>query len=107
MQIEVMLTILAMAAVTFVTRSSSQILLGSTSIPPWFERLLKHVPTAILTALITPAIFAPQGIVSFAMDNPYLIAGITAAFLAYRRQSPIVTMGGGMVAMLAMRSLAF
>jgi len=104
MRIEVMLTILVMAAATFATRFSSQALLGNTSIPPWFQRLLKHVPTAMLTALIAPAIFAPQGIVSFAIDNPYLLAGMAAAFLAYRRQSPIVTMGGGMIVMLTMRS---
>lgn len=106
MRIEIMLTIFVMAAATFATRFASQALLGSKSVDPRFSSLLKHVPTAMLTALIAPAIFAPQGVIAFTIDNPYLIAGVMAALLAYWHQSPIVTMAGGMVVMLVMRSFS-
>lgn len=106
MRIEIMFTILVMAVATFATRFASQALLGSKGVNPQFSRFLKHVPTAMLTALIAPAIFAPQGVIAVTSDNPYLIAGAVAAFLAYRRQPPIVTMGGGMVVMLAIRSFS-
>jgi branched-subunit amino acid transport protein len=104
MRIEIMFTIFVMAVATFATRFASQALFGNRRVDPQFSRFLKHMPTAMLTALIAPAIFAPQGIIAFTSNNPYLIAGSVATFLAYRRQSPIVTMGGSMAVMLVIRS---
>lgn len=104
MRPEIILTILVMAAATFFTRFTSPALLGNAGGYPWLNRLLKHMPTAILTALIAPMLFSPQGYIDFSIGNHYLIAGIISAFLAYRRQSPIVTMGAGMAVMLSMRS---
>ena len=105
MRTEIIIIILAMAAATFFTRFASPALLGSSGASPWLKRLLKHVPTAMLTALISPAIFAPQGYIEIGIENHYLVAGMVATFLAYHRQPPIVTMGAGMAVMLAMRSL--
>jgi branched-subunit amino acid transport protein len=106
MRTEVVITIAAMAAATFFTRFASPAMLGGSDISPRLKRFLKHVPTAILTALIAPALFAPQGYIELSTGNSYLIAGTVAALLAYFRQPPIVTMGGGMVTMLAIRSFA-
>ena len=103
MRSEIILTILAMAAVTFLTRFISPALLGSIDISPRFKRLLKHVPTAMLTALIAPAILAPQGYVELTVGNHYLLAGLVAAFMAYRQYPPIVTMGSGIAMMLVLR----
>ncbi len=105
MRTEVILTILVMAAATFLTRFASPVLLGRTGIPNWCKRLLKHVPTAILTALIAPALLAPHGSIVLSLENHYLLAGAVAAFMAYRRQPPVVTMGAGMMVMLALRSI--
>jgi branched-subunit amino acid transport protein len=100
-----MLTILAMAAATFLTRFISPAVLGNIKLPGWFERLLKHVPTAMLTALIAPALLAPQGSIALTFSNHYLVAGVVAAVVAYRRQPPIATMGAGIAVMLALRSI--
>ncbi|MBP2643877.1 MAG: branched-chain amino acid transport [Firmicutes bacterium] len=104
MRTEVVITIVAMAVVTFLTRFTSPVILGGAGISSRFKRFLKHVPTAILTALIAPTLFAPHGYVEVSTGNSYLIAGTIAAILAYFRQPPLVTMGGGMAAMLALRS---
>jgi branched-subunit amino acid transport protein len=104
MRAEIIITILGMALVTFFTRFASPALLGSAGVASWLRRLLKHVPTAILTALIAPALFAPQGHIELTASNHYLLAGLVAAFFAYRRQPPIVTMGMGMAVMLMLRS---
>lgn len=106
MRSEVVIAIAAMAAATFFTRFASPAILGSSGIAPRFKRFLKHVPTAILTALIAPSLFAPQGHIEISIGNSYLIAGTIAALLAYFRQPPLVTMGGGMATMLAIRCLA-
>lgn len=107
MRSDIVLTIIAMAAATFLTRFTSPVLLGNVRIPVLMQRILRHVPTAMLTALIAPALLAPRGSVELSLQNYYLIAGLAAAFMAYRRQSPGVTMGVGMAVMLALRSLPF
>lgn len=106
MRNEIILTIIAMAVATYATRITSPVLLGSTGIPRWMERMLRHVPTAMLTALIAPALFAPKGSLDLSLTNYYLLAGLLAGYLAYRNQPPAIVMGVGMAVMLALRSLA-
>ena len=103
MRIEFFMNILVMAVATFVTRFASVGLLGD--VPAWFERFLKHVPTAMLTALIAPALFAPRGYIALTFSNHYLLAGMVAALVAYNRQPPIVTMGAGMTMILILRMM--
>ena len=103
MWLEVVLTILCMAAATYFTRFASPLLLDRTGVPRWMVRLLKHVPTAMLAALIAPALLAPQGYLQIGPGNHYLLAGAVAAFMAWRRQPPAVTMGSGMAVMLLLR----
>ena len=103
MRLEVVLTILCMAAATSFTRFASPLLLDRTGVPRWMVRLLKHVPTAMLAALIAPALLAPQGYLQIGPGNHYLLAGAVAAFMAWRRQPPAVTMGSGMAVMLLLR----
>ena len=103
MRLEVVLTILCMAAATYFTRFASPLLLDRTGVPRWMVRLLKHVPTAMLAALIAPALLAPQGYLQIGPGNQYLLAGAVAAFMAWRRQPPAVTMGSGMAVMLLLR----
>lgn len=105
MRTEVVITIVAMAIATFLTRFTSPAILSGASISPCLKRFLKYVPTAILTSLIAPTIFAPHGYIEISTGNSYLIAGTIAALLAYFRQPPLVTMGGGMATMLVLRSL--
>ena len=103
MRLEVVLIILSMAAATYFTRFASPLLLDRTGVPRWMVRLLKHVPTAMLAALIAPALLAPQGYLQIGPGNHYLLAGAVAAFMAWRRQPPAVTMGSGMAVMLLLR----
>ena len=103
MRPDIVWIILCMTAATYFTRFASPLLLDRTGVPLWLARLLKHVPTAMLTALIAPALLAPQGGLELTLTNHYLIAGAVAAFMAYRRQHPAVTMGSGMAVMLFLR----
>ena len=104
MRVDIVLTILAMSAATYFTRITSPALLGATGIPKWLEKMLKHVPTAMLTALIAPALVAPKGFLDLSLSNYYLLAGLVAGFLAYRNHPPAITMGIGMAVMLGLRS---
>lgn len=105
MRAEIVIAIVAMAAATFATRFAAPAFLARSGISPRLARFLHYVPTAMLTALIAPALLAPRGYLEIA-GNSYLLAGAVAALLAYWRQPPLLTMGGGMAVMLLARCLA-
>jgi branched-subunit amino acid transport protein len=103
MRSDILIIILAMTAVTYFTRAGSLALLSRTGIPTWFEKWLKHVPTAILTALIMPSLLVPGGALDISFHNHYLLAGIIAAYIAFKTSNALLTMLIGMSAMLIMR----
>ena len=105
MRNEIMWIILGMAVVTFATRFGSVALFRQTGMPPWLERWLKHIPTAILTALIMPALILPKGHIDLTVHNPYWIAGLVAVVVAYKTRSIIATLLLGMGTILTLRAL--
>ena len=88
MRSDIVIIILGMAAVTFLTRFGAQ---------------LAFRGTGILTALIVPALLLPQGRFDLTWHNPYLLAGLVAALVAWRFASVPVTMGVGMATILLLR----
>jgi branched-subunit amino acid transport protein len=102
---DIALIILGMAAVTFFTRFGAQLFFRGTGIPAWLHRLLRHVPTGILTALIVPSLVLPRGSLDLTWHNPYLLAGIVAALAAWRFKNVPLTMVVGMVAILMLRCM--
>lgn len=105
MHSNILLIILSMALVTYLTRIGSLALFRFTGIPGWLNGWLKHVPVAILTALIVPALLLPKGSLDISLHNPYLFAGIIAAIAAYKTRHIIPTLGLGMLIMFAWRWL--
>lgn len=103
MRNEIVLLIAGMAFVTFATRFSCVALFRQTGMPDWLERWLKHIPTAILTALIIPALTLPKGQLDISFHNHYLMAGFVASFIAYKSRNIIATLTLGMGTMLALR----
>ncbi|MEG6615837.1 AzlD domain-containing protein [Peptococcaceae bacterium 1198_IL3148] len=105
MRSEVLLIILGMAAVTYFTRFGCLVLFRYTGIPAGLNRWLKHIPTAILTALIVPSLLLPKGYLDITIHNHYLIAGILAALIAYKSRSITATVGLGIMAMVSLNWL--
>jgi branched-subunit amino acid transport protein len=97
--------IIGMAAVTFLTRFGAQLLFRHMGKPDKVDRWLKHVPTGILTALIIPPILMPKGQMDISLHNNYLLAGILAAFIAYRFRNTVVTMIVGLTTVVILRWL--
>ncbi|MBP1765508.1 MAG: putative rane protein [Firmicutes bacterium] len=105
MRSEIFLLIAGMALVTFATRFSCLALFRQTGMPDWLERWLKHIPAAILTALIVPALVLPKGQIDISLQNHYLLAGLVAALVAYKSRNIVVTLVLGMGTMLTLRFL--
>jgi branched-subunit amino acid transport protein len=103
MRSEVFYIIIGMALVTYFTRFGSLALFRFTGVPTWLNRWLKYVPVGILTALIVPSLLLPKGYLDITLNNHYLIAGIVAAFVAYKSRNIIATLARGMSIMFVLK----
>ena len=73
MDTKVYITIILMALVTYLPRMFPMVMLGGRTVNGFWDRVLKLIPVATLTALIVPAGFS-------ATSNPITsIAGLAAA----------------------------
>jgi len=102
MNLKLIFIILGMAVATYITRIGSQALFASAGMPAWMERWLKHVPTAFLTALIVPSLIMPGGYIDISLGNSYLLAGLVAAFSAYKTRNVLVTILIGMTVIIVL-----
>lgn len=103
MRLHIFIIIVGMAAATYLTRSGCLLLFSRCGVPSWLEKWLKHVPTAILTALIVPSLLLPRGTLDISAGNPYLWAGLAAGVTAFKTRNVLATMGFGMAVMFALR----
>ncbi|WP_242832435.1 AzlD domain-containing protein [Desulfosporosinus orientis] len=85
-----------MVIVTYFTRFRALALFRLTGIPAGLHKWLKYVPLAILTTLIVPTLLLSKGYLDISLNNHYLIAGIAAAFVAYKSHNILATLGIGM-----------
>lgn len=95
--------IIGMGVVTYALRLSMIVLLGRVQLPPAVLRALRYVPAAVFSALIAPALVRPAGPPWISAANPYLLAGILAAVVAWRSKSMVLTIVLGMTALWLLR----
>jgi branched-subunit amino acid transport protein len=94
------LVILAVGAINYAARLSFIAFFARREMPPLLARALKHVPAAMLTAIIVPAIvFRSPGALEIGLANPKLIAALVAGAIAWRWQNALLTIGVGMAAL--------
>jgi branched-subunit amino acid transport protein len=97
--------ILVVGLGTFALRASFLFLferLGG--VPARVETALGFVPAAVLSALVVPAILAPDGSLSV-LGNDRLLAGVLAAVAAWYTESILATIVVGMAAVVALALL--
>jgi branched-subunit amino acid transport protein len=101
MRVGVALIILAMAAVTYLTRAVSTLTLRDRPLPAAAERWLRHVPLAILAALAIPGLFFTEGAVDLPRLAPRLVGGVLTFTLARRTRNLFAAVAAGVLAYLA------
>lgn len=90
---------------TFATRLSFIFLFGYIEIPAWFQRALRFVPPAVLTALITPELLVHNGALDISLGNLRLIAGAAAILVAWRTRNFWLTILVGMIMLVTLQVL--
>lgn len=88
------LTILGMAAVTFLARYAMVALL-SRELPRVLSRWLSYVPVAIFAALVVPALLMPSGRLGFGRE---LLAGLVGLLAALKTRQVLPVILAGMAA---------
>ncbi len=95
------IAILGMGVITFSLRLSFIALQGRLRLPPLVTRALRFVPAAVLTALVTPALFYTGGALSpLSLKVP---AGLIAALVAWRSKNILLTIAAGMGSLWLLR----
>ena len=93
------LTILGMAAVTFVIRTVFLLLPPEVETPPLLGRALRYVPAAVLTAIWAPEVLMAGGAVAISPGNERLLAGAVALAVAWRWRATFATIVAGLAAL--------
>ena len=93
---QLVLTIIIIGIGTFLFRFSFIYMYGRFELPNWIKRAMRYVPPAVLSALIFPAIVIKNETVWISPQNPRLVAGIIAIFIAWRTKNLLLTIAAGM-----------
>jgi len=93
------LAIAGMTVVTFFQRASFLLLPPSVQLPPLLRRALRYVPAAVLTAIWAPELMLQKGVLSIALGNERLLAGIVAIAIAWRFRVTFGTILAGLAAL--------
>jgi branched-subunit amino acid transport protein len=91
------LLIFAVGAITYAARLSFIAFFARREMPPLLAEALKHVPVAMLTAIVVPAVvFMVPGELRLDPGNAKLIAALVAGGVAWWWQSAVLTIAVGM-----------
>jgi branched-subunit amino acid transport protein len=103
-ELTIWLLIFAVGAITYSARLSFIALFARRDMPPLLAEALKHVPVAMLTAIVVPAVvFMPPGELRIDPGNAKLIAALVAGAMAWWRQSAMLTIAVGMAVLWSLR----
>lgn len=99
-QTYVLITILGMAAVTYLPRVLPLWLLAGRNLSPVIIKWLSYIPVAVLSALTLPSLLIREEYVDVGFDNFFLWAAIPTLLFALKTKSLFgsVIVGMGLVA---------
>jgi branched-subunit amino acid transport protein len=101
----IFLTILGMAGVTYLPRLLPTWLVSSWELPRWLIAWLRHVPVAVLAAMLFPAVAVRNGPLAVTQRNLYLLAAVPTALVAWRTRSLFGSVITGVAAVALTRLL--
>jgi len=99
------ISLVTIGLLTFGLRLVFIALAGRVSMPAWFERGLRFVPVAALTAILVPEVLKPAGTLDISAGNPRLLAGVLAVLVAWRTKNVLLTIGVGLAALLILQAV--
>lgn len=106
MELTELTIILGMALATMLVRIPVLTFFGKLRLPDLVLRALYYVPASVLTAIIVPGVFMPDGgPIQIGFDNAYLVAAIVAVLVSLRTRNLLLTILLGMLALWVWRAI--
>jgi len=100
---ETWITFIIIGLLTLGTRLSFIWILQKWQPPELFQRGLRFVPLAALSALVFPDILMQQGHFAVPPDLPRLLGAVTAVLVAWRSKNIFLTIGAGLLVFYLLR----
>ncbi|HHU48862.1 MAG: AzlD domain-containing protein [Caldicoprobacterales bacterium] len=97
MRSEILFVIIGMSMVTQLPRIIPLVVLTRMSLPPLVVRWLKHIPVAVLSALLFPSLLLSDGRLSLSLDNTALLAAIPCMVIAAKTKNLFLTVLTGII----------
>jgi branched-subunit amino acid transport protein len=97
------IVMIILGLLTFATRLSFIALLERINLPRIFQRGLRFVPIAVLSAIIAPELAYSNNALALSPTNPRLLAGIVATLVAYKTRNVVWTISAGMLVFWLLR----
>lgn len=104
-QTTILLTILGMAAVTYLPRVVPALFFATRPMPEALRRFLCVVPPAVLGALLAQSVLLEKGDLRLGADNAFLWAGLLTCLLAWRTKGFFGPVLAGLLFVAAWRAL--
>ncbi|MDX1686645.1 MAG: AzlD domain-containing protein [Candidatus Promineifilaceae bacterium] len=99
------LAVIVAGLLTYGQRLSFIALWGRLPMPSGMRRGLRFVPVTVLMALIVPDLFLREGALVISVGNERLLAGLSAALVAWRTRNVLVTIVAGMASLLLLKAV--
>lgn len=96
----ILLTIVGMALVTYLPRLIPLLALSGKDLPQPVIAWLRHVPPAVLAALLLPIILMPNGTLSLGIENLFFWAALPTFVAAILSKSLFIPVIIGMVVVI-------
>ncbi|RJQ86484.1 MAG: AzlD domain-containing protein [Desulfobacteraceae bacterium] len=94
---DLFLMVAGMAVVTFLIRYLLLPISDHLRLPSGVQNALAHVPAAVLTAIIVPAVLLPHGKhLQITYANPYLVGALVTGAIGAMSKNLLLTITGGM-----------
>ncbi|MGI8822527.1 MAG: AzlD domain-containing protein [Acidimicrobiia bacterium] len=81
---------------TFLFRISFIAVFAKRDVPAWLGPPLRYVAPAVMAALVTPGVIAPDGAIDLTTGNPRFFAGLVALVVAVVTRSVVWTVVAGL-----------
>jgi branched chain amino acid efflux pump len=101
--VNIWLVMLFGGIITFLIRFSFIFLFGKLHIPVTVRKALHYVPPAVLSAIIFPELFLPNGSLDWSLGNARLLAGLIAILVAWFSKNTLITILAGMIALFLLQ----
>lgn len=96
-------TIFGMAVVTYLPRLLPLLILSEKDLPPAVVNWLRHIPPAVLAAMLVPALLVQEGNLVLSADNLFFWAAIPTLIAAIKSKSLFLPVLVGMVIIILAR----